>query len=90
MKQLGKINLIVEFSISKLGYTEVFTKIWEKMKMKMRKYGKMCPIFEFCMLKLGYVVIFMRILGKTFWPIFKAFEANQGKNENYSTVLAMR
>ena len=32
-KKFGKISSIFEFSISKLGYMEIFMKIWEK-KMK--------------------------------------------------------
>ena len=34
MKKLGKISSIFEFSISKLGYMDIFMKIWEKMKWK--------------------------------------------------------
>ena len=30
MKKCGKMSLIFEFSVSKLGHTELFMKIWEK------------------------------------------------------------
>ena len=32
MKKLGEISLIFEFSISKLGYMDIFMEILEKMK----------------------------------------------------------
>ena len=31
MKKFGRMNLILEFSISKLGYMAIFMKIWEKI-----------------------------------------------------------
>ena len=34
VKKFGKMSLIFEFSISKLGYMEIFMKIWEKNKIK--------------------------------------------------------
>ena len=34
MKKFGKMSSIFEFSVSKLGYMEVFMKIWEKNEMK--------------------------------------------------------
>ena len=77
MRKYGKTNPIFEFSLSKLGYMEIFMKIWEKkylthfighfwlieakMKMTMKKYGKMIAIFAFFISKLGYVAIFMKI-----------------------------
>ena len=33
MKKYGKMSSIFEFSISKLGYMEIFMKIWEKMSL---------------------------------------------------------
>ena len=30
MRQFGRMNLVFEFSISKLGYVAIFMKIWEK------------------------------------------------------------
>ena len=57
MKKLGKMSLIFEFFISKLGYTEIFLKIcgkrsfthflghfWlveAKIKIKIKKHGKL-------------------------------------------------
>ena len=77
-----------EFSISKLGYTEIFMEtcrkenlihffghFWlveAKMKMKMKKHEKMSSIFNFSISKLGYVAIFMKI---------GSFLNNRGKNE---------
>ena len=48
----------------------------------MKKYGKMSSIFEFSISRLGYVAIFIKISEKEIYPFFKAFLANQGKNEN--------
>ena len=74
IEKFGKMSLIYEFSISKLGYTEIFMKIWEiifwlsfkpfltnrgKNEDKDEKYGKMVSIFEFSVSKLGYKVILM-------------------------------
>ena len=86
MKNLGKMNSIFEFFISKLGYMELFVKVygkqflthfsghfWQieaKMKMKMKNYEKIGSVFEFSISKLGYVAVFMKIWKKTFWPIF--------------------
>ena len=65
------------FLRSKLGYTEIFMKIYEKkvltnflghfwlveakIKIKIRTFGKMSLIFEFSILKLGYMKVFMKI-----------------------------
>ena len=48
----------------------------------MKKYGKMSSIFEFSTSRLGYVAIFIKIGVKRFWPFFKTFLTNQGKNED--------
>ena len=56
IKRFGKMSLIFELSISKLGYVAIFLKIWEKfflthfarhfwliktkMKMKIKRFGK--------------------------------------------------
>ena len=74
IEKFGKMSLIYEFSISKLGYMEIFMKIWEiifrlsfkpfltnrgKNEDKDEKCGKMGSIFEFSVSKLGYKVILM-------------------------------
>ena len=86
MKKIEKMSLIFEFSISKLGYTEIFIKVFgknilthflgyywlvkAKMKMNMKNYGKTSSILEFSISKLGYVAIFLKICEKKFWFIF--------------------
>ena len=92
------MSLIFQFSISKLGYKDIFMKICEKkvlthflghfwlveanMKMKMKKLKKMSLILEFAISKVGYVPVFMKVWEKNFWPIFKTFLTNQGKTED--------
>ena len=48
----------------------------------MKKHGKMSFIFAFSISKLGYVAIFKKIGEKFFYPFFKTFLTNRGKNEN--------
>ena len=85
IKRFGIMKSIFEFSISELGYTKTFMKIWEKkfwliflsyfwlieakLKMKMKKSGKISLIFELSISKLGYVAVFMKIWEKYFWLI---------------------
>ena len=80
MKKFARVNLIFEFSISKLGYINIFMKIWErkmlthflghfwpievKMKLQIKKIEKMSLIFEFSKSKLGDMAIFMKICRK--------------------------
>ena len=42
----------------------------------------MSSIFELSVSKLGYMAIHVKILGNKFWPIFRAFLTNRGKNES--------
>ena len=86
MKKLGKMNLIFEFSVSKLGYMAIFMKIWEESlthffktfltnqgkneDLSNRKCDKISLIFEFSISKLGYMGIFMKIREKKFDPFF--------------------
>ena len=57
MKKIGKTSSIFEFSISKLGYMEVFMKIWEKMKSKSSLATSLsllsCLTFTICLIKMG-------------------------------------
>ena len=96
MKKFEKMNLIFEFSISKLSYVTIFMKIWEekdltlflrhfwpiktKMKMEIKNYGKISLIYEFSISKLGYTEIFMKIWEKFFEK--KSFLTIRGKNED--------
>ena len=86
VKKFGKINLIFELSISKLGYMAIFMKIyWKKvlthflghfwlietkMKLKVKIYGKMFSMFKLSISKLVNMVIFMKIGEKRFWLSF--------------------
>ena len=80
---MGKIS-ISEFSMSKLSYVAVFTKIQDKCfdrscKTFLTNWGKnededeklriMNSTFEFSMLKLDYVPVFMKIWEIYFRPI---------------------
>ena len=65
-----------------IHFSKHFWLIEAKTKMKIEKLGKTISIFEFSLSKFGYVSIFMKIVGKIFWPIFKTFLANRGKNKN--------
>ena len=72
MKKFGKMNLIFEFSASKLGYMAIFKKILEKKfdtffmtssiyrgkneNKKIKKLEKMSLIFELSISKLGLYV----------------------------------
>ena len=75
MKKLGRMNLIFEFSILKLGYMAIFMKICGKkidlfFKTLLTNRGKNENVNEeiwknkFDLWKLGYMAIFMKICGK--------------------------
>ena len=74
MKKFGKMSLIFELSISKLGYIAIFMKICFRMfltnqsknKNEDEKFGKMNSIFELSISKLGYVAVFIKISEKDF------------------------
>ena len=53
-----------------------------KIQGKIKKTGKMSSIFELSISILGYMAIHVKILGKKFWPIFRAFLTSRGKNKN--------
>ena len=74
MKKFGKMSLIFELSISKLGYIAIFMKICfrtfltnqSKNKNEDEKYRKMNSIFEFSISKLGYAVVFIKMSEENF------------------------
>ena len=77
MKKIGKMNLIFEFCISKVGYVAIFMRIWEekklthflryfspieaRVKIEMKTFGKISLIYVFSISKLDYTKIFMKI-----------------------------
>ena len=85
MKKYGKMFLVFEFSVSKLGYVVIFMKIGEnsfwlnlrhfwlietKIKMKMKKILIMSLIFEFSISKLGFKELFIKVWDKMLFSRF--------------------
>ena len=75
MKKIEKMSLIFEFSISKLGYTEIFFDPFFRILLTSQgknedEHEKIweneSSILEFSILKLGYVAIFLKICEKKF------------------------
>ena len=74
------MSLIIEFSISKLGYMAIFMKICKiknfnsffrtflanqsSSENEDEKYGKMNSSFKLFILNLGYVTVFMKVSEK--------------------------
>ena len=73
------VNLETKKFYSFLGH---FWLVEAKMKMEMKKYGKTSLIFKFFISKLGYMGLFIKIWEKNFWPVFKTFFTNWGKNQD--------
>ena len=98
MKKIGKMSLIFEFSISELGYTEIFMKIWVKIfwiifKSFLTNRGKNEDAdkriweneFNFWIIHIEirlYDNFHENLFKKKIDPFFRTFLTNRGKNED--------